>query len=60
MPGIHTETFKSHSLCSASTSNALSGDLSFNKIAKAAGWTNVKTFGKSVTDNNFGNFLLNL
>ena len=62
--GIHTKTFKSHSLRSALTSNACSGGLSLNEIAKAAGWTNVKTFGKfyhkPVIDNNFGNFLLNL
>ena len=62
--GIHTKTFKSHPLRSASTSNAFSGGLSLNKIAKAAGWTNVKTFGKfynkPVIDNNFRKFLLNL
>ena len=43
---IHTKTFKIHSLRSASTSNAFSGGLSLREIAKAAGWTNVKTFGK--------------
>ena len=50
--GINTKTFKTHSLRSASTSNAFS----------SAGWTNVKTFGKfynkPVIDNNFGNILL--
>ena len=30
--GIHTKTFKSHSLRSASTSNAFSGGLSLNEI----------------------------
>ena len=40
--GIHTKTFKSHSLRSASTSNAFIGGLSLNEIAKAAGWTNVR------------------
>ena len=62
--GIHTKTFKSHSLRSASTSNAFSGGLSLNEIAEAVAWTNVKTFGKfynkPVIDNKFGNFLLNL
>ena len=60
--GIHTKTFKTHSLRSTSTSNAFSGGLSLREIAKVAGWTNVKTFGKfynkPVIDNNFGNFLL--
>ena len=50
--GIHTKTFKAHSLRTTSTSNAF----------KAAGQTNVKTFGKfyntPVIDNNFGSFLL--
>ena len=59
---IHTKTFKTHSLLSASTSNTLSVGLSLTEIAKAAGWTNVKTFGKfynkPVIDNNFRNFLL--
>ena len=41
--GIHTKTFKSHSLRSASTSNAFSGGLSLTEIAKAAGWKNVET-----------------
>ena len=62
--GIHAKTFKSDSLRSASTSNAFSGGLPLTKISKAAGWKNVKTFGKfynkPVIDNNFGNFLLNL
>ena len=62
--GIHTKTFKSHSLRSASTSNAFSGGMSFTEIAKAAGWANVEMFGKFynklVIDNNFGNFLLSL
>ena len=53
--GIYIRTFKTHSLSSASTSDAFSGGLSLTKIAKAAGWTNVKTFGKfynkSVIDN---------
>ena len=61
---IHTKAFKSHSLHSASTSNAFIGGLSLTEIAKAARWTNVKTFGKlynkPVIVNNFGNFLLNL
>ena len=35
--GIHKKTFKSHSLCSASTSKAFSGDLPLNEIAKTAG-----------------------
>ena len=60
--GIHTKTFKIHSLRSASTSHAFSGGLSLTKLAKAAGWTNVNTFGKfynkPVIDNNFGNILL--
>ena len=59
---INTKTFKTHSLRSASASNAFSGGLSLTEIAKAAGWTNVKTFGKfykkPVIDNNFGNILL--
>ena len=58
--GIHTKTSKSHSLRSALTSNVFSGGLSLTEIAKAAGWTNVKTFGKFCTepviDNNFRNF----
>ena len=62
--GIHTKTFKSHSLRSASTSNAFSGGLSIPDIAKVAGWTNLKTFGKfckkTMIDINFGNFLLKL
>ena len=59
--GIHTKTFKSHSLRSASTSNAFSGGLSLTEIAKAAGWTNVETFGKFYNKVNFiVNFLLNL
>ena len=60
--GIHTETFKTDSLYSASTSNAFNGSFPLTEVAKAAGWTNVKTFGKCynkpVTDNNLGNFLL--
>ena len=40
--GIHTKTFKSRSLCSASTSNTFIGGLCLNEIAKAAGWTNVR------------------
>ena len=44
--GIHTKTFKTPSLRSALTSNAFSGGLSLTEIAKAARWTNVKTFGK--------------
>ena len=60
--GVHTKTFKTHSLRSASTLNAFSGGLSLTKIAKAAGWTNIKTFdkfyNKPVIDNNFGNFFL--
>ena len=51
-----------HSLRSASTSDVYSGGLSLTEIAKAAGWTNVRTFGKcynkSVIENNFGSFLL--
>ena len=47
-----------------SISDAFSDGLSLTDIAKAAGWTNVKTFGKFynklVRDNIFGNFLLNL
>ena len=62
--GIHTKTFKSRSCRSALISNEFSGGLSLAEIAKAAGWTNVETFGKfynkPVIDNNFGNFLLNL
>ena len=62
--GIHNKTFKSHSLRSASTSDSFSGGLSLTEIAKAAGWTNVETFGKlynkPVIDNSFGNSLLNL
>ena len=62
--GIHTKTFKSHCLRSTSTSNAFSGGLSLNNIAKVAGWRNVKTLGKfynkPVIDNNFGKSLLNL
>ena len=62
--GIHTKTFKSHSLCSALTLNAFSGVMSLIKIAKVARWTNIKVFGKfyikPVIDNNFGKFLLNL
>ena len=58
----HTKTFKTYSLRSASTPNALSGGPSLTEIAKAAKWTNVKTFGKfykkPVIDNSFGNFLL--
>ena len=60
--GIHTKIFKTHSLRSASLSNAFSDGLSLTEIINAAGWTNVKTFGrfynKPVKDNNFGNFLL--
>ena len=60
--GIHTKTFKTHSLRSASTLNAFSGGLPLTEIGKAAGWTNVKTFGKfynkPVIGNNFGNILL--
>ena len=44
--GIHNKTFKNHSLRSASTWNEYSGGLSLTEIAKAAGWTNVRTFGK--------------
>ena len=58
--GIYTKTLKSHSLRSASTSNAFIGGLSLNEIAKATGWTNINTFrkfhNKPVIDNNFGNF----
>ena len=55
--GIHAKTFKSHSLRSASTSNAFSGGLTLNEIAKASGWTNVKIFGKFYSKpGNFGNF----
>ena len=58
--GIHTKTFKSHSLRSTSTLNAFSGGLSFTEITKEAGWTNVEAFGKlynkPVIDDNFGNF----
>ena len=43
---IHTKIFKNHSLRSASTSNGFSSDLSLTEITKAAGWINVKTFGK--------------
>ena len=57
-----TKTTKTHSFRSASTSNALNGGLSLTEIAKAARWTNLKTFGKfyikPVIGNNFGNFLL--
>ena len=56
--GIHTKTFKTHSLRSASTSNAFSGSLSLTEIAKAAGWTNVKTFGKFYNKLVIDNFLL--
>ena len=60
--GIHTKTFKTHSFHSTSISNTFSGGLSLTEIPKAAGWTNVKAFGKfynnPVIDNNFGNFLL--
>ena len=60
--GIHTKTFKNNFIRSAWTSNAFSGSLPITEIAKAALWTNVKTFGrfynKPVIDNNFGNFLL--
>ena len=60
--GIHTKTFKTRSLRSVSTSNTFSGGLFLTEIAKAAGWTIVKTFGKfynkPVIENNFGNFLL--
>ena len=62
--GIHTKTFKSHSLRSASTSNAFSSGLYLTEIAEAAGWANVETFekfyNKPVIDNNFRNFLLDL
>ena len=34
MAGIHTKIFKTHSLFSASTSNAFSGGLSIKEIAK--------------------------
>ena len=61
--GVHTKTFKSHSLRSALTSKAFSDGLSLAEIAKAAGWTNIETFGKfynkPVIVNNCGNFLLN-
>ena len=40
--GIHTKTFKTYSLRSASTSNVFSSDLSFTKIVKTS-CTNVKT-----------------
>ena len=60
--GIHIKILKTHSLRLALTPNAFSGGLSITEIAKAAGWTNVKTFGKfynkPVIANNFGNFLL--
>ena len=60
--GIHTKTFKIHNLHSASTLNAFSGGFSLPEIAKAAGWTNVKTFGefynKPLIENNLGNLLL--
>ena len=60
--GIHTKTFKAHSLHGGSTSNAFSGGFSLIEIVKAAGWTNVKTFGefynKPLIDNNLGNLLL--
>ena len=60
--GIHIKAFKTHSLRSASTSNSLSGGLSLTEIAEAAGWANVKMFGKfynkPVMENNFSNFLL--
>ena len=60
MVGIHTKTFKT--LHSAWTSNAFSGGFSLTEIAKAAGWTNVKTFGefynKPLIDYNFGSLLL--
>ena len=36
-PGIHTKIFKTHSLHSASTSNAVSGGLSLTEVAKTAG-----------------------
>ena len=59
---IHTKTFKTRSLRSASTSNAFNSGLSLTKIKKVAGWINIKTFfkfyNKVVIDNNFENFLL--
>ena len=62
--GIHTKTFRSHSLCSALTLNAFSGGMSLIEIAKVARWTNIKVFGKfyikPVIDTNFGKSLVNL
>ena len=40
--GVHTKTFKTHSLHWEFTSNAISGGLFFKKIPKAAGWTNAQ------------------
>ena len=55
---------KTDSLHSASTSNAFNGSFPLTEVAKAAGWTNVKTFGKCynkpIIDNNLGNFLLTI
>ena len=54
------QNIESHFLRSGSTSNAFSGALSLTEISKAAGWTNVKTFGKffdkPVIDNSLGTF----
>ena len=59
---IQTKTLTTCSLLSLSTSNAFSGGLPLTEIAKAAEWTNVKTFdkfyNKLVIDNNFPNVLL--
>ena len=61
---IHNITFKIDFLRSTSTSNVFSGDPSLAEIEKAAGWANVKTFGKffnkPVIEKNFGNFLLTI
>ena len=60
--GIDVVTFRPHSLRSASTAKAYKRGLSLTEIAKAAGWTNFKTFGsyynKKVEDVNLGNILL--
>lgn len=44
--GIDTKIFGSHSVRSASTSQAKSNVVPIDEILKKAGWSNVKTFAK--------------
>ena len=44
--GINVNIFVSHSTRSASTSKCKISTLSFKETAKAAGWSNEKTFAK--------------